>query len=178
MIKLKNILLEIKSNKFYYHVSPKKYKSGDIIQPYFNTEKYDDDSSLLIRKIVEDLLSKANTTNVTRDKSIFLFKDLSKAKQYAQDMKNRSIYKVYSSDLIKWFDMNWVDHLFGKLAAWGSINLNNYKTKIPKDNIKSLKRYAKYYWQGLSATELVSGYFNGAIWEGITNNPVKVIKKI
>jgi hypothetical protein len=180
MIKLKDLLLENKIDKLFYHVSKKRYKIGDIIQPYFDVDKYSDFDSKQIREIVEDLLEKENRGKTSRNKSIFLFKNLSDARQYSKDMENRNIYKVKSLDVVKWHDMNWVDHLFGKLAQWSGINLTkeNYTIKIPKDNLKNLIRYAKYYWQGNEASKLVSGYFHGSIWESITNKPVKVIYKI
>ena len=44
MIKLKDIIAEASSEKTYYHVSPTNYNVGDIIKPYFDSDKYREDS--------------------------------------------------------------------------------------------------------------------------------------
>lgn len=185
MIKLKDILNEASSEKLYYHVSPREYKAGDNIVPYFDSNKYAVEidaksSSTSMRKIVEDILNNSNKSgSITREKSIFVFKTLPEAKRYTKDMgDSRNIYAVTSSEAIKWHDMNWVDYIFGKVAGWGGGRSVTNINQIPKDSLESIKRFADYYWQGASATKLVSGYFRGAKWEGITNNPVKVINKI
>jgi len=39
MIKLKDILKEVDDKQLYYHVSPTNYNVGDIIKPYFDSDK-------------------------------------------------------------------------------------------------------------------------------------------
>ena len=179
MIKLKH-LLEGVNSKVYYHVSPNKFKPGDIIQPYFDPNKYADETdtsadSRLTMKAVEDVLNNARTSDSPlRTKSIFIFKSLSDAKQYVKDMgDNRHIYTVSSTDKIKWHDMNWVDYIFSKLAAWGgSKGITNIK-QIPKKELSSIEDYAKRYWMGWGAQAYT---YAKTKWEGITNNPIKVIE--
>ena len=180
MIKLKDIIAEASSEKTYYHVSPTNYNVGDIIKPYFDSDKYSiGDSSAPTRKAVESILNKTKPSNQSsRDKSIFIFKTLTDAKQYAKDMGSRFIYLVSSSTSISWHDMNWIDVLFGKAAAWGGGKPAALKD-IPLDSLKELERLAGYYWNEKSASVLTSRYSaSKPKWEGMTKDSVKVIKKI
>ena len=179
MIKLKH-LLEGVNSKVYYHVSPNKFKPGDIIQPYFDPNKYADETdtsadSRLTMKAVEDVLNNARTSDSPlRTKSIFIFKSLSDAKQYVKDMgDNRHIYTVSSTDKIKWHDMNWVDYIFSKLAAWGGGRGVKNINQIPKEELLSIEDYAKKYWMGWGAQAYT---YAKTKWEGITNSPIKVIE--
>jgi len=180
MIKLRDILKEVGDKQLYYHVSPTNYNVGDIIKPYFDSDKYSiGDSSAPTRKAVETILNKAKPSNQSsRDKSIFIFKTLPDAKQYAKDMGGRFIYLVSSSISISWHDMNWIDVLFGKAAGWGG-GLPATLKDIPLDSLKELQRFAGYYWQGKSASDLTTRYaYSSPKWEGMTKNSVKVIKKV
>ena len=180
MIKLQDILKEASSKTTYYHVSPTNYNVGDIIKPYFNSDKYSiDNSSAPTRKAIEAILNKTKPSNLSsRDKSIFIFKTLTDANQYAKDMNNRFIYLVSNSTPISWHDMNWIDILFGKAAAWGGGRPTALKD-IPLDSLKELESLADYYWEGKSASKLTSRYsLSKPKWEGMTKDSVKVIKKI
>ena len=152
----------------------------EIIKPYFDSDKYSiGDSSAPTRKAVESILNKTKPSNQSsRDKSIFIFKTLTDARQYAKDMGSRFIYLVSSSTSISWHDMNWIDVLFGKAAGWGGGRPATLKD-IPLDSLKELERLAGYYWHGKSASVLTSRYSaSKPKWEGMTKDSVKVINKI
>lgn len=173
MFKLTNILKEVSSKKTYYHTSPINYNVGDVIKPYFDSDKYStDDGSAPIRKTVETILNKTKPSNLpSRDKSVFIFKTLADAKRYAKDMSSRYVYIVSSPASIAWHDMNWIDYIFGKAAAWSLGTMPSYE-------LKQLKSYAMLYWNGESTVQHTSGYFKTPIWEGMAKGSVEVIKKV
>lgn len=168
----------------YYHVSANdNLKPGDIIKPYFDSEKYvktmTGGGSMANRaetafKFIESILEENRPSSApSREKTTYVFKTIDDAVEYLHG-GDRPIYAVKLLGDVYFVDMRLIDEMNYAINQYAEdieqVDDKKEEDRLFKEYKLTMTKLAKQYWAKKASSD--------PVWEGLTKQNIEVIKKV